>query len=99
MFKDTASTEIYNLSGHDARPIYAAWRPPAAAPERGREAGSIEFYRCWRVGPSQATGIRNVCSKMLPGDPHLRPQNAQGLGMRAHRCAMETPSCSSRTGP
>src|SRR5438309_10638951 len=46
-FNDTATTEIYTLSLHDALPIFAPWRPPAVhdvdvALERREEARSEE---------------------------------------------------------
>src|SRR2546430_7430076 len=33
-FNDTATTEIYTLSLHDALPICTVWRPPGATPAR-----------------------------------------------------------------
>src|SRR6476620_12780261 len=39
-FNDTATTEIYTLSLHDALPIYARASPPAWPPGRPRCAGA-----------------------------------------------------------
>src|SRR5687768_18014654 len=51
-FNDTATTEIYTLSLHDALPIWS-WRsgacgcfPPPAAPRRRRPASTTGLRRC-----------------------------------------------------
>src|SRR5437868_12152016 len=44
-FNDTAPTEIYTLSLHDALPISPARTPPTRAPPRNRPSGS-------RLGPA-----------------------------------------------
>src|SRR3712207_7736560 len=57
-FNDTATTEIYTLSLHDALPICPAFRPPRARTSRScarpRRAGSGPSRRGWTPhGPSR----------------------------------------------
>src|SRR2546423_8132193 len=46
-FNDTATTEIYTLSLHDALPIFSAWRPPLppACPQAGQRPPSARRHR------------------------------------------------------
>src|SRR6266850_6260559 len=44
-FNDTATTQIYTLSLHDALPIYLAARPARKAPRSGHLALSAEVAR------------------------------------------------------
>src|SRR2546429_9858909 len=56
-FNDTATTEIYTLSLHDALPIYRRWRPVETCRERRPQTnGTRRGHR--------GTGVR------VPGRPH-----------------------------
>src|SRR5260370_14346856 len=55
-FNDTATTEIYTLSLHDALPIsFCASSPNWISPRSGswRVATSMRQKRCWRARPRQ----------------------------------------------
>src|SRR3712207_7842394 len=67
-FNDTATTEIYTLSLHDALPIYALVRVPA----RDREAGGDVAARDGAVAP--------VDGGAVPGEVRER----RGVGERRH---------------
>src|SRR2546426_7095192 len=47
-FNDTATTEIYTLSLHDALPIYGAWNDHERLRHRDRDAHGAHRYRRWR---------------------------------------------------
>src|SRR5712672_1847016 len=95
-FSDTATTEIYTLSLHDALPIYQAkdgrkgWRGPLGSAEFfGRGIGSIEVKpgdsKTLFVASGRATrGISNTCcggaDALIPGAPHFGVWRSQDEG-------------------
>src|SRR5688572_32491991 len=48
-FNDTATTEIYTLSLHDALPIFAPAKPPVARDRRSARPRSAEHERAVRL--------------------------------------------------
>src|SRR6266540_6880794 len=78
-FNDTATTEIYTLSLHDALPI-----PPAPAPRRVYD--SLARGHDWRVGVPLKVGrsprrarpmIDRSDARRSPGGPHLHPWSSR----------------------
>src|SRR3712207_7373448 len=65
-FNDTATTEIYTLSLHDALPISS--RSPCGHPRRGRPPGPPSSLLRWRVdGPRRGRRSRLPPRRRLPG--------------------------------
>src|SRR3989454_8080943 len=75
-FNDTATTEIYTLSLHDALPISrresVRARAPAGEPGSGRRA---------RPGPSPRGGPAHPSARLLCGGPEHLPQLGEGEGL------------------
>src|SRR2546422_8028038 len=59
-FNDTATTEIYTLSLHDALPISIPTWTAARSPARSSPCGSSRVG--WRRAPSSATATRRRCA-------------------------------------
>src|SRR2546430_2693255 len=62
-FNDTATTEIYTLSLHDALPIFARFVSVAAT--RASNCSVASVLAPWRISCSQAA-MRNACSERKP---------------------------------
>src|SRR3712207_8713662 len=54
-FNDTATTEIYTLSLHDALPICSSRRSRSSSPSTGRPA----WHPCWRGSTSRTSSARD----------------------------------------
>src|SRR3712207_7473443 len=62
-FNDTATTEIYTLSLHDALPIWGASAPPTPGTHRGRAGSRNEArrYKTPRLGAPRCAGRTSPC--------------------------------------
>src|SRR5258708_40342474 len=72
-FNDTATTEIYTLSLHDALPISPAPRSPVGRPAmRGAKLRSVPLHDALDIGQSRkAGGLAARVLQMLV--PHVQP--------------------------
>src|SRR2546426_8581408 len=84
-FNDTATTEIYTLSLHDALPISGAIRDVRVLCERAEVATRMEntLVAPYGVGGGHAGRTGRVVSN--PGTPHEREVPGQGDGLEVRR--------------
>src|SRR2546430_3688193 len=78
-FNDTATTEIYTLSLHDALPICSAAAPPGATPVRIRRRRG--YWRPRKPLPGSATACRSSAnswgSRRLRSEEHTSELQSQ----------------------
>src|SRR3712207_9393533 len=78
-FNDTATTEIYTLSLHDALPIWLSRTQMSAAP---RSAMKIPMCRPWSSGSPQKTGSRALVAMSRSEEHTSELQSRQYLVCR-----------------
>src|SRR3712207_7457332 len=87
-FNDTATTEIYTLSLHDALPIYelAAARPgaPLRRPVRCRGCRGNQLSWPSDCGGVAREGEPTVCRSAAPGDGGRSEEQTSGLQSRQY---------------
>src|SRR5438105_12857048 len=91
---DTAITEIYTLSLHDALPISLPWDGPGGARCGVQQHG--------RRRPGQAGRVRRGLDEAQPGDPHRSEEHTSELQSRVDlvcRLLLEKKKAKRPSGP